>query len=329
MNRQFLKCAIVTAAFFATDCAKAQYDNACPTGNEMSPSAIANDVGPSVLQVLVTRANGEEVPNGTASLIDARGYFITAGHVVENYNKVRLRGQDGSIIEGKVVKNYLTDEKIDIAIFKSSPAPEGLKPIQLRLSNPFRSGAPKFGYVISYENKSVGDRSTPNTVSISGVWPDPSTMKLGLSAKGGNSGALVLEPNGRAFSVLTRGPEFQEMEIPLTVPETIIPRRDGKNVLPETTIEILPEDIAKAVAAASSSKAISISGLWDRIAASIPPSKDVDNAISKLRTGGWKSAQPIIYQKFSAIDLIHLYIKVSSDLSLTIGAAFDEDFVNV
>lgn len=338
MCRPFLLPSLAFATILSTP-VQAQFSNACPAGEVKEISTFNALVAPAIYQVLVKDAQGTETDNGTATLVDRRGYFLTAGHVVDQYadppdGKIRLRRSDGKIVSGIVKRNFI-GEDVDLAVVKvDEPLPlPRVSPVPLRISNPFGAGSFSKGFILAY-HAGVATISVPREFPIGGQAGDASSMTLGFAAIGGNSGALLLEPNGRAFGLLTAGPDPSAMEIPIYVPATLVPSRQGKFAIPEIPITIVPENFQSAVAAASVSKALPLSAFWDRLAATIPPSDDLEAVVKEIRSSGWRAAAPMILSDnasaFTAIDMVHLYRRIANDNALTMETFRSiTDLVNV
>lgn len=294
------------------------YDNSCPIRKELSTAQLTNKIARAIFQVQVKGADGVQRANGTATLIDARGYLLTAGHVIDGYasngaGAIMLRRYDGLTFEARIVENFLADG-LDVAVLVVADFPKNAAdPIPLRINSPGgpgAPGAPGSGVVLAYDNSGPAMRN-PVKFTLGGYVADTSSMTLGFAAVGGNSGALLLEPSGRAFGLLRDGPDPVAMQMPLYVPETLIPGRNGKFALPEISIEILPEDLQATLLAAGKSRALPISSFWDRLAKAVPPSPQVAEVLNELRATGWRNVVASMDSDggyhLSTTDLIHLF----------------------
>lgn len=175
----------------------------------------------SVFRLIYKNKEGNDVLLGTATLIDDRGYFVTAAHATFFWNHKQLyvsneyENPAGAIIKRRYPVATITDDKnhntTDVVILKvgekdwNSPP---IKPIPLRL-----------GQYSSVEGAYVGYSTSDSQIVL-----QPFTRRFVSSARGtehkfdgpvfpGTSGSLLIDKRGRGFALVRSHPEFRDIRI--------------------------------------------------------------------------------------------------------------------
>lgn len=152
--------------------------------------------------------------SGSAVYVDARGYFITNSHVVEDADELEIKLYDGTVLEAEVVGN---DEAVDVAVIKVSEAPD-ITPVTVGTSSNLRVGelvcvigTPYNGEMmfntlgagyISGLNRNMADPESNRAVDL---------IQIDVAINPGNSGGALLNAKGELIGLpflkyMFRGP---------------------------------------------------------------------------------------------------------------------------
>lgn len=175
--------------------------------------AIAQRLGPSVMPVIVEKQD-ESDDVGTGFLIGNSSTFVTARHVVESMNSVRILSPSGSelrILSAKVPK----DPRIDLAVLLVDPhATIGLLPLRCAKPN-LLDDVLCIGYppIPGFESVQISDVSEINSfvrsssgrvVGVGKSYLDSQDyFMMNARVKGGNSGGPILNNTGHVVGVLS------------------------------------------------------------------------------------------------------------------------------
>jgi len=183
-----------------------------PTSPPLSPADVAARWGGSVAEVVVEYRAGRRAQsvetNGSGVYVDARGYFLTNHHVIEDVLSARVRLADGRELP---VSDSAYDRTHDIAILFTGPV-DGLEPVAIGASKALRVGDPVS--VVGYPR--VGDDVLPGTLTagvISGldrlnvtagnISPEVGMLQIDAAINAGNSGGALFDARGALVGIPT------------------------------------------------------------------------------------------------------------------------------
>ncbi len=194
--------------------------SAALSGDVNSDEAAAESVadlaarwGSSVAEVEVAypagrRMQNTEPGNGSGVYFDARGFFMTNYHVIEDARSMRVRLADGLELP---ILDSAYDRTNDVAVLYTGPV-DGLTAVEAGDSRALRVGDPVF--VIGYPR--VGDDVLPGTLTtgvVSGlgrlgvtagnVSPDVGMIQIDAAINAGNSGGALFGADGKMIGIPT------------------------------------------------------------------------------------------------------------------------------
>jgi len=139
---------------------------------------------------------------GSGFVYDANGDIITNAHVVDGETAIKVRFQDGKVVNATLVGK---DESTDIAVIKVANADSDLHPLTIGTSTGLQPGqtvvaiGSPFGLaesmtagIISAVNRTI---TAPNNYSISG------SIQTDAAINHGNSGGPLLDATGKVIGV--------------------------------------------------------------------------------------------------------------------------------
>jgi serine protease Do len=189
---------------------------------------LANRARPAIVQV---RATGDKHDDraqsqgsrGSGFIIDARGYVLTAHHVIDNAKEIEIRLADSRRLPARVIG---ADSQIDLAILKIQ-SDEELPILPLGDSDTIRVGnlAVVFGYPFGRESS-----MNLGIISRSGkTYPDSASFDFIQTDAGGypgGSGGPLLNNQGHVIGMITMASERGNMGFatPINVIKRIAPR---------------------------------------------------------------------------------------------------------
>jgi putative serine protease PepD len=157
-------------------------------------AAVADAVAPSVVQIETDTGLGSGV------VYDDQGHILTAAHVLDGANQVRVRTADGTLVAAEVIG---TNEATDVAVIKIV-APEGLVPATLgvgaevnvgqlavAVGSPFGLEQTVTSGIVSAVDRPVETEGT----SLVGM------IQTDASINPGNSGGALADRNGRIIGI--------------------------------------------------------------------------------------------------------------------------------
>jgi S1-C subfamily serine protease len=159
---------------------------------------VAEALLPSVVQIEVVN-NGVERGVGTGVIYDASGLIMTAEHVVEGLEEVRVRLFDGNKVVGQVIG---ADANNDIAVISIDGGPYLPAPLALDAKPRPGSLAIALGSPWGLDSTvTAGIVSAVDRTIFSGVGPARSMLQTDASINPGNSGGPLVDRSGRVIGI--------------------------------------------------------------------------------------------------------------------------------
>jgi S1-C subfamily serine protease len=186
------------------------------TGEAAEASLSAADIAArwsgSVAEVVVEYRSGRRQEgtesNGSGVYVDARGFFLTNHHVIEDVLSVRVRLPDGRELP---VLDSAYNRTYDVAVLYTGPA-ENIQPVDMGTSASLRVGDP----VIAIGYPRVGGDVLSGTLTagvVSGlgrlnvtagnISPDVGMIQIDAPINAGNSGGALFDGRGLLVGVPT------------------------------------------------------------------------------------------------------------------------------
>ncbi|HEX5620158.1 MAG TPA: trypsin-like peptidase domain-containing protein [Solirubrobacteraceae bacterium] len=164
---------------------------------------------------------------GSGFVVDSDGYIVTAAHVVDGANSLKVTFSDGTTRTAKLVGK---DDATDVAVIKVDPSGLTLHPLELGSSSALDVGdavaviGSPFGYAESLSTGIVSglDRTieAPNGFTVSHA------VQIDAAVNPGNSGGPVLNADGQvigiADQIATDGSSEQSSGVGFAVPIDLI-----------------------------------------------------------------------------------------------------------
>ena len=144
----------------------------------------------------------EGIATGSGFVIDDDGHVATNAHVVAGAREVKIRFQEGSLVDAEVVG---TDVSTDVALLKVDPGDEELTPLP-----PADSGDVKVGDLVLALGNPLGLEDTITAGIISGKQrrieapngvPIENVIQTDAAVNQGNSGGPLLDMEGRVIGI--------------------------------------------------------------------------------------------------------------------------------
>jgi S1-C subfamily serine protease len=144
----------------------------------------------------------EGIATGSGFVIDDDGHVATNAHVVAGASNVRIRFQEGSLVDAEVVG---TDASTDIALLKVDPGDAELTPLP-----PADSGDVKVGDIVLAIGNPLGLEDTVTAGIVSGKqrrieapngFPIENVIQTDAAVNQGNSGGPLLDMQGRVIGI--------------------------------------------------------------------------------------------------------------------------------
>lgn len=142
------------------------------------------------------------VATGTGFVLDREGFMLTNAHVVENARRVRVRIDEGTLVDAEVVGSDLST---DLAVLRVDPRGADLRPVPLGVSRDVEVGDPvlalgnPFGLEDTVTSGIVSalqrQLRAPDGFTIDGV------IQTDAAVNPGNSGGPLMDARGRVIGV--------------------------------------------------------------------------------------------------------------------------------
>ncbi len=159
---------------------------------------VAEALLPSVVQIEVVD-NGIERGVGTGVIYDSNGFIMTAEHVVQGLDEVRVRLSDGNKVVGEVIGQ---DANNDIAVISIGGGPYSAAP--LALDDKPRPGSLAIALGSPWGLDSTvtsGIVSAVDRTILSGQGVPRSMLQTDASINPGNSGGPLVDRSGRVIGI--------------------------------------------------------------------------------------------------------------------------------
>ena len=159
---------------------------------------VAEALLPSVVQIEVVN-NGIERGVGTGVIYDSSGLVMTAEHVVQGLEEVRVRLSDGNKVVGQVIGE---DENNDIAVISIDGGPYLAAPLALDAKPRPGSLAIALGSPWGLDSTvTAGIVSAVDRTILSGQGVPRSMLQTDASINPGNSGGPLVDRTGRVIGI--------------------------------------------------------------------------------------------------------------------------------
>ncbi len=195
------------------------------TSQSQVVTAIAKDVGPSVVSIDATSSNQTQdifgntsstpqEDQGTGIILSSSGYIITNRHVISGATNVNVTLSDGTTIKNvKVIGSTASSDPLDIAFLKINNPPENLQPAILGNSSKVQVGdnVVAIGNALGQFQNSVtsgiisghgrtiqaGDSSSTTNEDLQDLFQTDAAINPG------NSGGPLININGEVIGINT------------------------------------------------------------------------------------------------------------------------------
>ena len=144
----------------------------------------------------------EGVATGSGFVTDENGHVVTNAHVVAGAREVKIRFQEGSLVDAEVIG---TDVSTDVALLKVDPGEAELTPLP-----PADSGDVKVGDLVLALGNPLGLEDTITAGIVSGKQrrieapngvPIENVIQTDAAVNQGNSGGPLLDMRGRVIGI--------------------------------------------------------------------------------------------------------------------------------
>jgi S1-C subfamily serine protease len=123
---------------------------------------------------------------------------VTNAHVVEDCSLVRVKTDDGSILDARIVAKDTTN---DLALLKLPKTPGRVA--SLRVGARLGEGIAAFGFPHADMLSTSGNFTLGNITALTGMGDDSRFMQVSAPVQSGNSGGPLLDQNGNLVGVVT------------------------------------------------------------------------------------------------------------------------------
>jgi len=140
----------------------------------------------------------EQVSMGTGFFVARDGSFVTNAHVIEDCTMVRVKTDDASILDAKIIARDATN---DLAILHLDKSPK--KIAALRVGIRLGEGVAAFGFPHADILSSSGNFTLGNITALSGIGDDSRSFQFSAPVQAGNSGGPLLDMFGNVVGVVS------------------------------------------------------------------------------------------------------------------------------
>lgn len=138
-----------------------------------------------------------KVSTGTGFFVAQDGSFVTNAHVVEGCSLVRVKTDDGSILDAGIVAR---DTANDLALLRVTKA--STKVAKLRIGVRLGESIAAFGYPHTDILSTSGNFTLGNITALSGMDDDSRHFQISAPVQSGNSGGPLLDQSGNVVGVV-------------------------------------------------------------------------------------------------------------------------------
>ena len=142
--------------------------------------------------------SGERLSAGTGFFVARDGSFVTNAHVIEDCTTVRVKTDDGAILDAQIVARDVAN---DLAVLRLSESPK--KIAALREGIRLGEGVAVFGFPHADILSSAGNFTEGNITALSGLGDDSRYLQLSAPVQAGNSGGPLLDRFGNVVGVVS------------------------------------------------------------------------------------------------------------------------------
>jgi serine protease Do len=139
-----------------------------------------------------------QISTGTAFFVLQDGTLVTNAHVIEGCSQVRVKTNDGTISDGRIVARDTTN---DLAILKIEKVAS--KIAALKMGVRLGEGVEAFGYPHSDILSTSGNFTLGNVTALSGMGDDSRFIQMSAPVQAGNSGGPLLDQNGNLVGIVS------------------------------------------------------------------------------------------------------------------------------
>lgn len=177
-----------------------------------SLAALYARTAPGVVDLTVRVVTREDTPfgpqrvegtqTGTGAVLDAKGRILTAEHVVEGAQSIKVKFQDGTTRKGKLLGK---DSASDIALLRVDPSGLTLHPLRLGSVESLRVGdalflvGDPFGYARSLSTGVVS--ALDRTITAPNGFTVAHAIQTDTAMNPGNSGGPLFDAAGRVVGI--------------------------------------------------------------------------------------------------------------------------------
>lgn len=222
----------------ATSTTVVQSETSDASSSSLDANAIYQSASAGVVEITVTSAgaaqvdpfgqgSSESTATGSGFVVDSSGHIVTAAHVVDDADSVKITFSDGSIRTAKLVGQ---DDATDVAVLKVDPSGLDLHPLKLGNSASLDVGdavvaiGSPFGYAESVSTGIVS--GLDRTIEAPNGYTVAHAIQTDAAMNPGNSGGPILDSSGRvvgiADQIATSGSSEQSSGVGFAVPIDLV-----------------------------------------------------------------------------------------------------------
>ncbi len=144
------------------------------------------------------KSPSEQISTGTGFFVARDGSFVTNAHVIEDCTMVRVKTDDASVLDAKIIAR---DAANDLAILHLDKSPQ--KIAALRVGIRLGEGVAAFGFPHADILSSSGNFTLGNITALSGIGDDSRSFQFSAPVQAGNSGGPLLDMFGNVVGVVS------------------------------------------------------------------------------------------------------------------------------
>ena len=140
----------------------------------------------------------ERVSTGTGFFVARDGSFVTNAHVIEDCTMIRVKTDDASVLDARIIAS---DAINDLAILRLDKSPK--KIAALRVGIRLGEGVAAFGFPHADILSSSGNFTLGNITALAGMGDDTRSLQFSAPVQSGNSGGPLLDMFGNVVGVVS------------------------------------------------------------------------------------------------------------------------------